>query len=72
LELDLNGGVEHVSYATVADASAAAGIDVRTPAWRPPGFTTAEIMGSPEGTARVTLKQGRLRMPRRWTTFDMV
>jgi hypothetical protein len=56
LELNLDGNAEHVSYATVADASAAAGIDVRTPAWLPQGFTSAEIMGSPEGTARVTLK----------------
>jgi hypothetical protein len=61
LELQLDGVAEHVSYATAADASAAAGIEVRTPAWLPSGFASAEITGSPEGTARVTLKTASLQ-----------
>jgi hypothetical protein len=44
-----------VSYATAADASAAAGIAVRTPAWIPPGFALSTIMGSSEHAARITL-----------------
>jgi hypothetical protein len=61
VELNIDGIGEHVSYATTADAGAAAGIRVRTPAWLPPGFTAAEIMGTPEGTASVALKTAGLQ-----------
>ena len=61
VSLELNGMAEHVSYATTADAGAAAGIDVLTPAWLPPGYTSAEIMGSPEVTASVALKTASLQ-----------
>ena len=61
LELQLNGVAEPVSYATAADAGAAAGIDVRTPAWLPPGYTSAEIIASSETTARVALKLASLQ-----------
>jgi hypothetical protein len=62
LEMELNGVPQDpVSYATVADAGAAAGIDVRTPAWLPPGYTSAEIMASSEHTARVTFKTAGLQ-----------
>jgi hypothetical protein len=43
------------SYATAADAGAAAGIRVRVPAWIPQGFSAAGIMGSSEMAARITL-----------------
>jgi hypothetical protein len=46
--------VELVSYATAADAGAAAGIRVRTPAWIPPGFSPSSILVSPEREARIT------------------
>lgn len=61
LELDANGGTEPVSYATTADASAAAGIDVLTPAWLPQGFASAGIVGTPEVTATVALKTAGLQ-----------
>ena len=61
LELELNGIGEPVSYATAADAGTAAGINVRTPAWLPPGYASAEIMGSSEATARVELKLAALQ-----------
>ena len=61
VSLELNGIAEHVSYATTADAGAAAGIDVLTPAWLPPGFTSAEIVGTPEVTASVALKTAGLQ-----------
>jgi hypothetical protein len=44
-----------VSYATAADAGAAAGIDVLTPAWMSPGFTLSTIMASSEHAGRITL-----------------
>jgi hypothetical protein len=44
-----------VSYATAADAGAAAGIRVRTPAWVPFGFQPTGIMGSTEYAARITV-----------------
>jgi len=50
-----------VSYATAADAAAAAGIEVRTPAWLPAGYTSAEITASSEYAARITLKTARLQ-----------
>jgi hypothetical protein len=50
-----------VSYATAADASAAAGITVRTPAWIPPGFMLSTIMASTEQSARITLNTAGLQ-----------
>lgn len=61
VELNIDGTSEHVSYATTADAGAAAGIDVLTPAWLPPGYTPADIVGTPEGTARIALKTAGLQ-----------
>lgn len=61
VEFDIDGATEHVSYATTADAGVAAGIRVRTPAWLPPGFAPAEIVGTPEGTASVELKTAGLQ-----------
>jgi len=52
---------EPVSYATAADASAAAGIRVRTPAWMSPGFTLSTIMASSEHAARITLNTAGLQ-----------
>ena len=57
----LTGEPQPVSYATVADAGAAAGIRVRTPAWLPQGYSAAEIMGSSEFGARITLKTAGLQ-----------
>jgi hypothetical protein len=50
-----------VSYATAADAGAAAGLRVRTPAWVPPGFTSSGFMGSSEVAARITLNTAGLQ-----------
>jgi hypothetical protein len=50
-----------VSYATPADAGAAAGIRVRTPAWIPPGYSLSSIMASPEHAARITLNTAGLQ-----------
>jgi hypothetical protein len=47
--------LEPVSYATAADAGAAAGIRVRTPAWVPPGFEPSGIMASSEHAARISI-----------------
>ena len=49
------------SYATAADAGAAAGIRVRVPAWIPSGFSSAGIMGSSEMAARITLNTAGLQ-----------
>ena len=49
------------SYATAADAGAAAGIRVRVPAWIPQGFSPAGIMGSSEMAARITLNTAGLQ-----------
>ena len=46
---------EPVSYASAADAGAAAGIRVRTPAWVPPGFSSMGFMASSEMAARITI-----------------
>lgn len=46
---------EPVSYATAADAGAAAGIRVRTPAWIPPGYSSTGFMASSEHAARITV-----------------
>jgi hypothetical protein len=50
-----------VSYATVADAGAAAGVRVRTPAWIPPGFSSTGVMASSEVAARITLNTAGLQ-----------
>ena len=50
-----------VSYATAADAGAAAGIRVRVPAWVPLGYSSTGIMGSSEMAARITLKTAGLQ-----------
>jgi hypothetical protein len=60
--LELTGTPQDpVSYATAADAGAAAGLEVLTPAWLPPGFTSAEIMASSEYEARITVKTAALQ-----------
>jgi hypothetical protein len=50
-----------VSYATAADAGAAAGIRVRTPAWLPNGYSSTGIMGSSEMAARITINTAGLQ-----------
>jgi len=50
-----------VSYATAADASAAAGIRVRVPAWVPQGYTSTGFMGTSEMAARITLNTAGLQ-----------
>jgi hypothetical protein len=52
---------ESVSYATAADAGAAAGIRVLTPAWVPQGFEPSGIMASPEHAARLTINVAGLQ-----------
>jgi hypothetical protein len=52
---------EPVSYATAADAGAAAGIRVRTPAWMSPGYTPSVIMASSEHAARITVNTAGLQ-----------
>jgi len=49
------------SYATAADAGAAAGIRVRVPAWMPQGYSSTGIMGSSEMAARITLNTAGLQ-----------
>jgi hypothetical protein len=49
------------SYATAADASAAAGIRVRVPAWIPQGYSSTGIVGSSEMAARITLNTAGLQ-----------
>jgi hypothetical protein len=44
-----------VSYATAADAGAAAGLRVRTPAWVPNGYSSTGFMASSEMAARITI-----------------
>lgn len=44
-----------VSYASAAEAGAAAGIRVRVPAWTPPGYTSTGFMVSSEHAARFTV-----------------
>jgi hypothetical protein len=50
-----------VSYATAADAGAAAGIRVRTPAWVPNGYSSTGFMASSEMAARITIKTAGLQ-----------
>ena len=52
---------EPVSYATAADAGAAAGIRVRTPAWIPPGYSSNGFMASSEHAARITVNTAGLQ-----------
>lgn len=52
---------EPVSYATAADAGAAAGIRVRTPAWVPNGFVSNGFMASSEMAARITVNTAGLQ-----------
>jgi len=52
---------EPASYATAADAGAAAGIRVRTPAWIPQGYSSSGIMASSEHAARITLNTAGLQ-----------
>jgi hypothetical protein len=55
IELEIN------SYATAADAGAAAGIRVRTPAWIPTGYTSTGFMVSSVHAARITLDTAGLQ-----------
>lgn len=50
-----------VSYASAADASAAAGIRVRTPAWLPNGYSLDSVMASQEMAARITVDTAGLQ-----------
>ena len=50
-----------VSYATAAEAGAAAGIEVRTPAWVPQGYSSTAIMASSEVAGSLTLKTAGLQ-----------
>jgi hypothetical protein len=52
---------QRVSYATAADAGAAAGMRVRTPAWIPPGFSSNGVMASSEVAARITVDTAGLQ-----------
>jgi hypothetical protein len=52
---------EPISYATAADAGAAAGIRVRTPAWVPQGFSSTGFMASSEHAARITVNVAGLQ-----------
>jgi hypothetical protein len=50
-----------VSRSTAAAAGDAAGIRVRTPAWMPPGYSSAGFMVSPEHAARITVNTAGLQ-----------
>jgi hypothetical protein len=52
---------EPVSYATAAEAGAAAGIRVRTPAWIPPGYSSTGFRASSEHAARITVNTAGLQ-----------
>src|SRR5688572_23522035 len=52
---------EPVSYATAADAGAAAGIRVRTPAFVPQGFASTGFMATSEMAARLTIDTAGLQ-----------
>ena len=52
---------EPVSYATAAEAGAAAGIRVRTPAWVPVGYSSAGAMATSEHAARITVDTAGLQ-----------
>ena len=57
----LTGEPQPTSYATAADAGAAAGIRVRVPAWLPQGYSSTGIMGSSEMAGRITLNTAGLQ-----------
>jgi len=57
----LTGEPQRTSYATAADAGAAAGIRVRVPAWLPQGYSSTGIMGSSEMAGRITLNTAGLQ-----------
>ncbi|HEY5567701.1 MAG TPA: hypothetical protein VIM81_10705 [Gammaproteobacteria bacterium] len=52
---------EPVSYATAAEAGAAAGVRVRTPAWVPPGYSSTGFVVSSEHAARITASTAGLQ-----------
>jgi hypothetical protein len=52
---------EPISYATAAEAGAAAGIRVRTPSWLPSGFAANGVMASSEHAARITVNTAGLQ-----------
>ena len=52
---------EPISYASAAEAGAAAGIRVRTPAWLPSGYEASGIMASSEHAARITVNTAALQ-----------
>jgi hypothetical protein len=52
---------EPVSYATAAEAGAAAGFRVRTPAWIPSGYASTGFMASQEHAARFTVNTAGLQ-----------
>jgi hypothetical protein len=52
---------EPISYASTAEAGAAAGIRVRTPAWLPSGYTASGIIASSEHAARITVNTAGLQ-----------
>jgi len=53
--------VRPVSYADPAEAGKAAGIEVRQPAWLPPGWTATETVVTAEHSARVTANTAKLQ-----------
>jgi hypothetical protein len=55
-ETEIDAAAVATSYATAADAGAAAGIRVRVPAWLPQGFSSTGFMASSEMNARMKLK----------------
>jgi hypothetical protein len=52
---------EPVSYATAAEAGAAAGIRVRTPAWLPVGYSSSGLIATSEHAARITVNVAGLQ-----------
>src|SRR5206468_3635858 len=50
-----------VSYANPAEAGQAAGIDLRLPAWVPPGWTPTETLVTAEHSVRVTANTAKLQ-----------
>jgi hypothetical protein len=52
---------EPVSYADPAEAGQAAGIDLRLPAWVPPGWSLSETRVSAEHSARVTANTAKIQ-----------
>jgi hypothetical protein len=59
--VELNAEVVGTSYATAADAGAAAGIRVRVPAWIPQGYSSAGFMASSAMEASMQLKTAGLQ-----------